>query len=104
MNWLFLNYYCNLYCILGLITINCTNYPPCLYSLGLDNHDLACYMAFIINVVATEWLRRGDFVVVDNVIFHLGGHVDGLAKFLWNTSGINGEPITNIVHCQYVHV
>ena len=59
----------------------------------LDHHDSASYMAYIINAVATGWLRSGNFIVVDNVILHSGGHADGLADFLWNAPGIDGDPL-----------
>lgn len=81
-------YFCNSYCIMGFITINCMKYLPCLYSLGFDNHDSGSYMAFIINAVGTGWLQSKDFIVVDNAILHLGGHADGFADFLWNVPGI----------------
>lgn len=67
------SYFCNTFCIMGFVTTNPLKFPPFLYLIGKDNHDSACYMAFTINAVALGWLRRGDFVVVDNAILNSGG-------------------------------
>ena len=64
-----------------------------MYSIGEDNHDSAPYMAFIVNEVASGWLVRGDFVVVDNAIVNSGGSADILSDFLWNAPGLDGDPL-----------
>ena len=50
-------------------------------------------MSFIVSAVACGWLKKGDFVVVDNAILHSGGHADIAADFLWNAEGLDGEPL-----------
>ena len=50
-------YFCNMYCIMGFITVNTTKYPPLLYTIGEDNHNSAACMAFIMRAVATGWLN-----------------------------------------------
>ena len=86
-------YFRNMYCIMGFITVNTSKYPPLLYTIGEDNHDFAAYMAFIVRAVVTGWLNRGDFIVVDNAILHSGGSADNLNDFLWNTPGLDGQPL-----------
>ena len=82
---------------MGFVTTNISKYPPFLYSIGEDNHDSACYMAFMINAVASGWLRRGEFIVVDNAILHSGGSADVLADFLWHAPGLDGLPLHIVV-------
>ena len=91
------SYFRNTYCIMGFVTIDRTKWPPFLYSIGEDNHDSACFLAFIINAVATGWLRRGDFIVIDNAILHTGGSCDILAEFLWNAPGLDGVPLNIVI-------
>ena len=90
-------YFRNTYCVMGFITINPTKSPPILWSMGEDNHDSASYFAFLVNAVATGWLQRGDFVVVDNAVLHSGGHCDELPDFLWSSPGLDGEPLRVVV-------
>ena len=66
---------------MGVLTINRAKFPPCLYSIGEDNHDSAAYMAFIVNAVTSGWSVRGDFVVVNNAIMHSGGSAGILSDF-----------------------
>ena len=71
----------NTYCIIGLITADRTCWPPHLYSIDEDNHDVAAFASFIINTVAVGWIRRGDFLVLDNARVHSGGLADILVDF-----------------------
>ena len=89
-------YFRNTYCIMGFMTINPTK-PPILYTIGEDNHDLAAFMAFMVNAVADGWIRRGDFIVVDNAVLHSGGSADMLAEFLWDAPGLDGAPLRVVI-------
>ena len=90
----------NTYCIIGLITVDRTCWPPLLYSIGEDNHDAASFASFIINAIAVGWIRRGDFLVLDNARVHSGGSADILVDFLWNAPGLDGNPI-NVILVPY---
>ena len=59
--------------------------------------DAAAVLTFVVNAVAAGWLRRGDFLVLDNVRVHSGGSVDILSEVLWNTPGIDNEPLDVIL-------
>ena len=91
------SYFRNTYCIMGFVIIDRTKWPPFLYSIDEDNHNSACFLAFIINAVATGWLRRGDFIVIDNAILHTGGSCDILVEFLWNAPGLDGVPLNIVI-------
>ena len=78
------------------VTINKNKYPPCLYLIGEEKHDLEAYMAFIINAVVSGWMARGYSVVVDNAIVHSDDSADILSDFLWNAPGLDGHRIHGI--------
>ena len=90
-------YFRNTHCIMGFVTMNRSKHPPCLYSIGEENHKSAAYMAFIISAVASGWVVRGDFVVVDNAIVHSGGLADILSDFLWSAPSLDGEALIIVV-------
>ena len=90
----------NIYCIIGMITIDTTCWPPMLYAMGEESHDAAAVLTFVGNAVAAGWLRRGDFLVLDNARVHSGGSADILSEVLWNAPGIDNEPL-NVILVPY---
>ena len=90
-------YFRNTFCIMGFVTTNTMKSPPLLYTIGEDNHDSAAFLAFTTNAVATGWLKRGDFIVIDNAVLHSGGACDILEDLLWNAPGLDGEPLRVVV-------
>ena len=90
-------YFRNTFCIMGMTTINRQKNPPFLYSIGDENHDSAAFLAFMVMAVATGWLSRGDFIVIDNAILHSAGSCDIIHDFLWSSPGLDGLPINIVI-------
>lgn len=81
---------------MGFVTTNLLKFPPFLYSIGEENYCSVCYMVFIINVVTSGWLRREDYVVVDNTILHSSELAGVLTEVLWHAPRLDGL-LLNIV-------
>ena len=82
---------------MGMMTVDVTKTPAFLFTMGEENHDSACFLAFIIEAVSCGWLRRGDFLIINNAILHSGGSCDILNDFLWNAPGLDGQPLNIVV-------
>ena len=87
------SYFRNKYFIFGIITVDRTVWLPLLFAMGEENHDAADFVSFVVNAVARGWIRRGDFLVIDNAWVHSSGSADMLPYFLWNATGLDGLPL-----------
>ena len=48
---------------------------------------------FVEDSVTSGWLRSFDMLVCDNAAIHKKGYNCDLADFLWNSPGLDGEPL-----------
>ena len=48
---------------------------------------------FIQEAIATAWLRPYDVLVCDNAAIHRNGYNGDLADFLWNSRGLDNQPL-----------
>ena len=77
----------NTYSITGL----CCNDPgrtPFSYVIHDSTNDSSDFSAFIMMNLASNFLQRGDFLVLDNASIHRYQQSDGLEEYLWNYHGI----------------
>ena len=61
--------------------------------LGEENHDSFAFRFFVEEAIGTGWLKQGDILVCDNARIHEGGANIDLADFLWETLGVDGNPL-----------
>ena len=61
--------------------------------LGEENHDSFAFRFFVEEAIGTGWLKQGDILVCDNARIHEGGANIDLADFLWETFGVDGNPL-----------
>ena len=90
----------NTYCVMGMITVDRTCWPPLIFTMGEENHDAAAFTSFVVAAVGSGWIRRGDFIVIDNARVHSGASANILPDFLWNAPGLDGQPL-NVIFVPY---
>jgi hypothetical protein len=87
----------NTYTVIGFCCVDPT-VKPMHFTIGQENNASADFMANIINAAGCGWLKRGDFLVVDNARVHSGGDADNLQDILWYAkSPLDGLPLNIFV-------
>ena len=66
------------------------HFPP--FS-GEDNHDSFSFRHFLEDAIGCAWLHPYDIVVCDNAAIHEAGCNHDLAEYLWDSPGLDGEPL-----------
>ena len=77
----------NTYSITGLCC-NGRGRTPFSYVIHDGTNDSSDFSAFIMMNLASNFLQRGDFLVLDNASIHHYQQSDGLEEYLWNYHGI----------------
>jgi hypothetical protein len=71
--------------LFAVVSANPDKPHPIEWSIGRENGDSHCFVAFIKHLIQSGWLRHNEVLVMDNAGIHTGGDADIVEDLLWNT-------------------
>jgi hypothetical protein len=87
----------NAYSIVGVMQAGDADNAAVEFTIGEENGDSESFLMFIIDLVGIGFFRHRDIFVLDNCKIHAHGLCDILEDFLWNASGLDGNPLEVLI-------
>ena len=78
--------------MIAIISANPTKPRLADFVLSTDNGTAALVTAYIKRLIAQQWFKRGNVLIMDNAAIHTGAEASIVADLLW-TVKIDGEPL-----------
>ena len=82
--------------LMAVVSLNPEKEKLIEYHIDKDTNDASMFVAFVENLVQSNYLRHNEVLVLDNAAIHVGGPAACIRELLWNTV-IDGRPLRILV-------